>query len=193
MYSLNDAIIVHIADHNPNLECHYQTWLRCWNMVLWRDESAPACMAVLIFFWLAECSDSVKMLLRDSLERDSPWLDRAELFAYTAVLINDICGRNITARTAPRRAAFFYYNLMYVCTLGLYDLALRLPQLVTEKVSKQAKDTLIERWRAKQRRKGRCVDDISADGVDSDSDSDDDSDDSDDSDNDSDDNCSATY
>lgn len=183
LYALNDAVATRIAAENPHVDERLAWRLRCWNLLLWRCPRVPPCMAVLIFFWLAEVHEGVRIMVASSLPGSDPWLPQmGTLFRFTGALITDISSRNITERSAPRRAVEFYAVLAYVVRQQHFGMAAVVPANVSEKLSKPTKDALLAEWRARRAEKGaRTSDELSTssmydnedDGSDSDSDSDD--------------------
>lgn len=158
IYALNDALIEKIAAENSFVHKRAAKQLRLWNMVMWSCDRMPSCMAVLIFFWLAELHEGVRLMIKKA-EVGTELADHMpSFFRFCTTLINHIASQSITEKSAPRRALLFYVALGYVVDYSRIDIIDATPSLMQEKVPKHKKDALIALWRGRQLKKGRQID-----------------------------------
>lgn len=162
VYALNDELVRVIGAENPHVTPLLVAQMRLWNTTMWCCPRMPPCMAVLVLFWLAESHEGVQTMFMRA-ESNAQWRDQLPaLFAFSGTLISDIASRSITPRSTVRRALQFYAALLYVVLMRRIDLIRSTPTARSEKVAKPTKDELMDAWLAKQRQKGRAVDELDA-------------------------------
>lgn len=158
LYPFNDAIMVMMGEHNRYVKPRVIARLRLCNMLMWKCEKMPPCMAVLVFFWLADLHEGVRIMIKQAEGASSPFSPLLpHLFGFVHALITDITNRNITELSTPRRAAQFYCALAYTLNLNRVDIMTQTPLLLREKVPKPAKKIFLTQWKAKQQRKGNAA------------------------------------
>jgi hypothetical protein len=152
LYAYNHAVLLQLSDEFPCISRRLITMLLTCNYKMSRCAALPPYMAVFVFFWLASLHEGVRRMVLDTeQDRDRRAHLEEALFHYADLHITSITNRNITSKSASRRAYEFYLVLYMLVHNRMLDLTLTLLPAKNGKIPKHVKERMITARKARKK------------------------------------------